>query len=332
MKLKNWTSSLKRVTEALLLVVLGFTCINCGGRDKEDHRSNPKNDEIEDLKKTVLELQGTIAQINNFVASDFSNCNGSLPPFETKVCQIAQTATAEQQILFVGQLQQVSKIFQSELYGVDCMDTSSPGCPVGGSITARITAAEAVNSTQTADIDAAEANIATATANIATLTSSLATINSRLNNFNGSGNSIETVITSIQSTLTTLSARVTALETTVNSGDIYKTILVCKNVLPTVGPAFEPILLTGDNLKAMAYVVNGNSNGMGLISQAGVTGNYFSTTAASTKTCNFKIYDRTTSIKLCWKNDNRSATTAQIDTACNAPTFASPTAQCTCVN
>lgn len=311
-----------KIKAFLLALNLGIGCSSPS--EKEDHRK-PQNTDLEKIKQQVLALQGTLAQLTAFTASDFTSCAASLPPFQTLMCKIAQTATAEQQALFVGQIQQVMKVLQTELYGVDCIDATSPGCPVSGSVTARVTANETIIATQGSNITSLQASVTSLSATIATLTA-------RLNNFNGSGSSVETIVTGIQSDIATLDSRLNTIEQTVNDGDIYKTFLICNNVSPTIGPAFEPILITGDNKKAVAYIVSSTSNGMGQVAKAGVTGNYFATTAASTKTCNFKIYDRTTTIKLCWNNTNRSATSAQIDTACNSPTFASPTAACTCVN
>lgn len=321
---------MKNVLISLLL--LFFT--SCGSEDRHDYRSNGNqapNEELDDLKKQVLELQGTVAQITSFTANDFTSCNGSLPTFWQTICQISQTSNAEQSATFVGQMQQVAKIFQNELYGTDCINTTDPGCPVLTSVTGRLSTAETTIASHTASITTINANVSTLQTAVAQLQTDVSAIKNRLNNFNGSGNSVETVITGIQSSITTLSARVTVLETTVNSGSIYKTFLICGNISAS-GPAFEPILLTGDNTKAVAYLVSGTSNGMGVVSQAGVTGSLYLSTFANTATCKFRIYDRTTTIKVCWKNDNRSATSAQIDTACNSPTFASPTAQCTCIN
>lgn len=298
---------------------------SCGQQERVDKRSNPNtNQELEKLKNDVLKLQGTIAQINSFVASNFTNCDNSLPPFETKICQIAQTATAEQQIVFVGQLQQISKIFQTELYGLDCINTTDPGCPVVGSITEQVAGFDA-------RIDDIENDLADVQLDVAQLTVDLATLTTRLNNFNGSGSSIEVVVTGIESDITSLESRVDDLEQTINNGDIYRTFLICKNIA-NVGPAYEPVLITGSDQVVVAYIVSGTSNGMGVVSSAGVTGNYFSSTTASTRACNFKIYDRTTTVKLCWKNTDRQATSAAIDTACNAPSFVAPLVTCTCAN
>jgi len=309
----------------ILAIVMLVTCVGCGSTIEYDNkRSAPENSEFEKLKETVLQLQGTLAQITSFVASDFSSCSISLPPFQTMMCQIAQTANAEQQVLFIGQMQEIAKIFQNELYGTDCLNTTDPGCPVVGSITARVIAAEA-------NITTAQSNITSLLASVASLNASMATLTARLNNFNGSGSSVETIITGIQSDIATLDSRLDSLEQTVNNGDIYKTYLICGNI-PSSGPAYEPILITGDNTIAVAYVVSGTSNGMGEVAKAGVTGSQYLTTRANSANCKFKIYDRTTSIKLCWKNTDRNATAGAIDTACNAPTFANPLATCTCVN
>lgn len=308
----------------LKVFLISLTLISCGTEKSNTRTKKEDNSELEQLKQQVLNIAGTISQINSFVASDFSNCDNSLPPFEKKICNIAKTATAEQMVLFTGQLQEVSKIFQNELYGPDCISTADLGCPVAGSVTARIDEVEQ-------NVSDALSDIAILQADLAALNGTLSSINGRLNNFNGSGSSIETIVTAIQADLLTLDSRLDTLENNVNNGDIYRTHLVCGDVVAS-GPAFEPALITGDNLRIMMYTVSGTSNGMGVIAEAGISGTQFLSTRANTRACNFKAYDRTTSVKLCWKNTDRSANSAAIDTACNAPTFAAPLSTCTCVN
>lgn len=310
-----------KIKALLLALVMASGCSSQS--EREDHRTR-QNPELEKIKEQVLALQGTLAQLTAFTASDFSSCAVSLPPFQTLMCKIAQTATAEQQVMFVGQMQEVAKILQTELFGFDCMNTTDPGCPVAGSVTARITANEALDTTQSSNITSLQASVTSLTASIATLTA-------RLNNFNGSGSSVETIVTGIQTDIATLDGRLDTIEQIVNDGDIYKTFLICRDIAAS-GPAYEPILITGDNTLAVAYMVNGNANGMGEVAKAGVTGTQYLTTRANSASCKFKVYDRTTTIKLCWKNNDRNASSAQIDTACNSPTFAAPLATCTCVN
>ena len=304
--------------KSTLITILLLGC----GHEKVNNRSHVDT-ELEKLKKQIIELQGTVAQINSFVASDFSNCSASLPAFESKICQIAQTATAEQQVIFTGQLQKVVKIFQNEIYGEDCIDDTSPGCPVAGSILADI-----------ADIDVSglEADIAQLQADVLQLQADLAGISSRLDDFNGSGTSIEAVIAGIDSDLLDLENRIETLEEAINQGDIYHTYLLCEDIADS-GPAYEPILVTGDNTLIVAYMEGSSKNGMGVVAEAGITGTQYLETDSNTKKCNFAVYDLTSSLKVCWNNANRNANNSSIDNVCDsANNFTSPTGDCTCVN
>jgi hypothetical protein len=88
-----------------------------------------------------------------------------------------------------------------------------------------------------------------------------------------------------------------------------------------VGPIFEPILITGDKVKAYGYVKTGTAEGQGLFFKAGDADKLFSTHISS-KICNFKMYNNVgnTKIQSCWIIGNRSATAAQIDAARTALT------------
>jgi outer membrane murein-binding lipoprotein Lpp len=314
----------------LSAVLIGSILLGCSPNTTSVvERKVPKQaQDVDNLQKQVLALQGTIAQINAFIASDFSKCGSALPPFEKKICQIAQTATAEQQAIFVGQLQQVSKVFQNQIYGEECLNTTDPGCPVAGSIMARLNSITSIEG----DITTLQTAVSSLQTAVTTLQNDLNAVEARLDNFNGTGSSIETVITGVQSTLGTLDTRIDTLENTVNNGDIYKTIFICENVSSS-GPIYEPLLVRGDNMEIRGYMAATTANGMGVLSQAGVTGSLYYQTYANTRTCKFKVYDNTTHLKICWKNTDRSATSSAIDTACDsANNFAAPTSACTCAN
>lgn len=310
-----------------MIRIIGILCIvvvSCSTQHI-DTRSKKSDTELDKLKAQVLDLQGTVTQINNFVASDFTNCSTGLPDFETKICQIAQTATAEQQVIFSGQLQQVVKIFQTEIYGDDCINSVDPGCPVAGSILAEIDANDSQVSQNTNDIAQLQADVLQ-------LQADLASINSRLNDFNGSGSSIEVVISGIEADILALESRIEAIEQIVNNGDVYRTYFICGDISNS-GPVYEPILGTGDQLKFYGYINTGSQNGMGEIAEAGMSGDQYLETESNTKKCKFKIYDLTTSLKLCWKNTDRSANSAAIDTSCDSNnSFANPLVSCTCAN
>jgi len=307
--------------KALSVLISLFSSVSCGDKDDINLRT-PDTSEIERLRQQVLKLEGTIDMINNFVASDYSNCNNvNLPAFESKICKITQTSTAEQQIKIMGQLNQVVTIMQKSLYGIDCVNDTDVGCPVAGSITNKISNIES-------DITAANNAIDDIEVDITALQNSVNSIEDRMDDFNGGGSSIETVITGIQSDLSTLEGRVTAIEDAVSGTKYYEWVFLCNDVTTF----HEPVLFRGDKKEVRGYVSSVSNNGMGVISTANSSGTQYLATNV-TPTCKFKIYDRITSLKICWKNDNRNATTGQIDTACDsANSFATPLGTCTCVN
>lgn len=315
------------------ILAISMVMVACGSGD-HNHYHKEKNDDVEKLKSQVLALIGTIDQIENFTASDFSTCSGSLPPFETKICQIAQTATAEQSVLFASQLQEFVKVMQTSLYGADCRETVEAGCPAPGSVLHTLDAIETAVNDTVAGVADMQADITALQADVAALQASVASLNSRLNDFNGSGESIETVVSGIETTIAAMESRIDAIEDTLDSGSLYKTALVCGDIVAS-GPIYEAFLITGDDTQVIGYIQIQPSNqrrGLGVVAAAG-DGDVFTSTHLNTQSCNFKIYDLTTTVKLRWNNSNRNSSQANIDTACDsANNFASPKANCTCAN
>lgn len=305
------------------LLVIMVLLVSCG-TEKVDKRTKHREDpEITKLKEQVLALQGTIAQINAFTANDFSDCDSGLPPFETKICEIAQTATAEQSIRFKSQLSEVVKIYQDELYGEDCINDTDPGCPVTGSILDQLD-----------DVADHSTDIAALQSDVLQLQSDLAAVESRLDDFNGSGNSIETVITAIQNDIVLIESRLDDLEAVVDSGDVFKTIEICDDIVNS-GPIYETFLMTGDRLKVIGYLQETiGKRGLGTVKEYGdILGDVYEQTTLNTRRCRFKVYEDTVEsyLRICWNNTNRNASSASIDTECDsANDFASPTADCTC--
>ena len=191
----------------LLILLLVSSCYV---EKRKPTGKNPKDHQVAEFVDKFLSLEGTIAMVNNFIAGDFSDCETSLPPFETKICRISQTASSEQMVRITGQLNYVVKEMQDSLYGVDCINDTDAGCPASGSI------AEQIATFDPNDI----VNIQN---DIAALQNFQATIEGRLNNFDGSGQSIETVISG-------LDARIDDLEQVINGQDYYQWIFLCNDV------------------------------------------------------------------------------------------------------
>lgn len=295
--------------------------ISCGSQDSVNYR---KSTELHVLKTQVLALQGTVALIDAFSENDFSDCSNALPPFESKICRIAQTATAEQRVIFASQLGDMAKIMQVSLYGEDCTSEAEAGCPVPGSITADI--ADLVASS-----DDLQNDIAAIQAEVLQLQADIAAINSRLNDFNGSGSSVETVISNLQSDLTAIESRVDAVEAVLDSNVVYKTIFLCSDN-STSGPVFEAILMSGDRQTITAYMQDGSKRGLGKLKEVSDSqGNLFLTTALNTRACNFKIYEASGELKVCWSKTSRTINQASLDSLCDSGNnFANPGANCTC--
>src|SRR5574337_1265355 len=184
--------------------------MSCGPKKKDNQ--DEQNEQIKQLQTQIANLIGTISQIDDFTASDYSTCNGSLPSFEKKICQIPQTANAEQLATITSQLQEFSKIMQTSIYGTDCAAETQVGCPAVGSMMERLTTLEADFDSAQSDISDLAADIVSLQADIGVLQSGVAGLNSRLNNFNGTGSSIETVITGINAQITSLDSRLDNVE------------------------------------------------------------------------------------------------------------------------
>ena len=311
----------------LLLTLFSVTCVSCGKPEKVNKRTNrhsPQQEELERLKKEVLALQGTIAQIDAFVANDFADCSNGLPPFETKICQISQTATAQERILYTQQLGEVAKVFQDEIYGEDCINAVDAGCPVANSMTSDIDNIQADILSNNSDITQVIADIATLNSGVSTLQSEIAAIDTRLT-------SAESAITALENAQTSILSRLDDLEEVVANGDIFKTYQICSDIVDS-GPIYEAVLMSGDKSFITAFITTGTRNGLGILRAANDgNGDTHHTTRVNTKRCKFNIYDDTTELKICWNNDDRNATQVEINTECDsANSFANPTSNCTC--
>ena len=299
------------------LLVIGMILSGCGWNSTggirhfditDNRRGGPTpvskpNQEVEYLKSRIFSLEGTVAMITNFVAGDFTDCTTNLPPFETKLCQVAQTANAEQIIKIAGQLTDTTTTLQTSLYGAGCSSETDVGCPAPGSVLADLATLDPNDIIQLqADVTAIEGDIND--------------LNTRFDDFDGSGQSIETVISN-------LDTRIDDIESLIGGGDYYTWIFLCDDISGL--NKHEPLLMTGDRQIIRAYSGAGN-NGMAQIS-VGDGSEYFQTSI--NPKCKIKVYDVTTELKVCWNNTNKDASEASIDTECDNG-GASPTASCTC--
>jgi hypothetical protein len=311
----------------LLLMLFCVGCMGCGKPEtinkRTDHHS-PQQEELDRLKDELLKLQGTIAQIDAFVANDFADCTSGLPAFETKICQISQTATAQERILYTQQLGEVAKVFQDEIYGEDCINTTDVGCPVADSMTSDIESIQVDIASNNSDVAQVVADIATLNSNVSTLELELDAIEVRLT-------SAEAAIVALENAQASILSRLDDLEEVVANGDIFKTYQLCGDIANS-GPIYEAVLMSGDKSFITAFITTGSKSGLGVLRTANDgDGDTYHSTRVNTRKCKFNIYDDTTELKICWNNADRSAAQAEINTECDsANSFANPTLDCTC--
>ena len=305
-----------------LWVILTFSMTGCGAQ--EDHRTVATDQstaqQIKDLKDKVDQLALIADTFTSGITNPFENCTTVTNAMERKICEIAQTFNASNQLEMKTQLGLAAKEFQKALFGEDCVNGTDPGCPVSGSVTSRLSAAETALTNNTASISAIQSTLTTVQSNVSALTTRVTAIEGRLNNFNGSGQTAEVFVAAIKTDVTALQATVTSIQGLLTSDRILKTYALCGDNTDS-GPVYELVAITGDKTKAYGYVKTGTAQGMGMFFKAGDT-NKFASTSINSKTCNFKMYNDPTNTKIqaCWIKTNRSATAAQIDAARTATT------------
>jgi hypothetical protein len=308
----------------MIRYLVALLLFSCGSQTQyENDRTKPTIlPELEALRKQVVYLQGTVSQIDAFVANDFADCTTGLPAFETKICQIAQTATAEDRVVFTFQLGEITKVFQNQIYGEDCINATDPGCPVAGSVLDDVAQVEASVATIGTDSAQAQADAAAALAAVTTMQADITVLETRMTG-------AEAAIVALEAAQVSIESRLDSLEATVSNSSSYRTIQLCADN-PDSGPVFEAVLMSGDNSMVTAFITSGAKDGLGVLHEL-TDGDLSYLTSVNTKKCRFNIYDLTTELKICWDNTDRSATQGSIDTACDsANNFTAPTAACTC--
>jgi hypothetical protein len=304
--------------------LLTLAVVGCGSTE-ETHRTIYTEDQttkqqIKDLKEKVDQLSLLTDSFTSGITNPFEDCATVTNAMERKICEIAQTFNASNQLEMTTQLGLAAKEFQKALFGEDCVNNTDPGCPVSGSVTSRLSAAETALANNSASISAIQSTLTTVSNNVDSLLTRVTALESRLNNFNGSGQTAEVFVAAIRSDVTALQTTVASIQGLLSSDRILKTYSLCGDNISS-GPIYELIAITGDKTKAYGYVKTGTAEGMGMFFKAG-DANKFASTHINSKTCNFKMYNDTTNTKIqaCWISTNRSATAAQIDAARTAAT------------
>jgi len=302
----------------LVLLLLLIAC----GNDVDDRRAtvSPTDAKIKDLQQQIDELSLLADSFTAGISNPFSDCETVVDAMEKKICQIAQTFNATQQLETKTQLGIMAKQFQNALYGDDCNNTSDAGCPVVGSIYEKLTTLKTTIDAHTASITTINATLATINTAVSTLQGKVTALEGRLNNFNGSGQTAETFVAAIKSDVTSLQSQIASIQNTITSDRILQTYMLCANITSS-GPIYEAILITGDKSKAYGYVKTGTAEGLGMFFKAGDANKSY-VTSINTRSCRYKMYNDPTNTKVqaCWLSTNRSATEAQIDAARTAAT------------
>ena len=177
--------------------------------------------QIDTIKQAILALQGSQAQIDALVNSDFSTCptsGATANQLINTMCKVAQYATNESKVELQGQLSAYSKLLSGQI--------------------------QAVNDSLATAID--------------TESTDITTLNTSLTAINGSITSINTSISTLNGQMTSANAAIAALQATVNgaigaiNGAMGTVSIGTENLF--AGPIYEAVLRSTDMSKINAYV------------------------------------------------------------------------------
>lgn len=284
------------------------------------NRDSEMQKQIDELNTKVKSLSLIADAFTSGIPNVYGDCSTLSAGTEKTICQIANTASAMADLQAKTQLSQMGKQFQNALFGEDCTDDVSAGCPVAGSIKAQIAATQTTLASHTASIASMQSSITTINTSLSTLSSKVDALKTRLDSFNGTADSIEVIITGINSDIATLKTQVATITAAVDVSKLLTPLSLCGDNSSS-GPLFETILMSGDHVKLYGYIKTGTADGLGLFFTAGDANKYMAT-SLNTKRCYFKVYNNAanTKVQVCWIKTDRSATEAQIDAARTAAT------------
>lgn len=214
-----------RITIFLLSILSLF--YSCGVNETVHRRTiaSPQPSEtdkkIDEIKQEILALQGTQAQLDALVKSDFYTCplsGDTANVLINTMCKVSQYANNELRVELKGQLAAYTKVLDEQIKGVN---------------------------------DSLAAAIAQESADVTAINATLATINSSITTIN-------TNITALASRMTTAESAIATLQTQVNgaigaiTGAMTTLDIGTENML--AGPLYESILRSTDKSKINAYV------------------------------------------------------------------------------
>jgi uncharacterized coiled-coil protein SlyX len=319
--------------KTLFVLIFLLNSCGCGVQVVENERSTPlpqQDDALDALQKKVNSLQMTMDGITSLINSDFSSCSLDLPAFEAKICAIARSASAEQQQIFVSQLREMSKIIQTSIYGVDCTNEFTDACPASGSVMANVADLNAELAEQTTTIEEALVEVAEIAYDLAQLQNSVDDFSDRLDAIEADLGNLDVVLDDLAEVVDSLSTRVSFIEGIIPDSYL-STIMLCEDN-EAVGPVYESVLYRNDLTSVIGYVRGHGTHGLVVLKKVGdLQGDLFLTTEASTKQCNYRIYERNGILRVCWHKVERLAPMADIDLVCDvASDFADLAENCSC--
>lgn len=185
----------------------------CGSPETSDRRTDDSG-EVAQLRKKLLELQGTTDQLNALIMSDFATCPNSGDTADAlvrKMCQVAQFANNELRVDVEARLSTILQAVQSKLNA---------------------------SNDQLGDLQTSyEANVASVSASLATINGTLTTLSANM--------------TSAQAAITALQTATASITGTLNGG---MTVVRIGDENLGAGPQYESVLRRVDKTKLNAYV------------------------------------------------------------------------------
>ena len=221
MKIQTQGGNVKIFKWLILLSILFYSCGRSTKTEDVRTRETGTQAQIDNLKDQILQLQGTQAQINALVNSDFATCptsGNTANPLINTMCKVAQYATNEQRVLLEGEIGTWTKMLGDQIQNLDDSLTNT-------------------TNQETSDV--------------ATINASITAINTSITSINANIATLQTQMTSANTAIATLQTQINGAIGTIN-GAMTTVSIGAENI--SAGPFFESILRSTDKSKVNAYV------------------------------------------------------------------------------
>lgn len=216
-----------------LLSILLFI-ISCGGTILVPEQIQEEDPRIAEMQARIDALQGTVAQINALVLSDFASCSGpdANDALVKKMCEVAHASTVEAQVALKGELATFAQQLQSQINNIN-LDVS---------------AASALEASDIASINS----------QITTINSTLTTLTTQMTSANSAITALQTLTNSINVTLQGTTTSLEVGSENVSAGPLYESVLKRVDGTKYIAyvTAYGSNLATGSN---PFNVANGNA-------------------------------------------------------------------------